>query len=164
MSVDKSDIGVNDLLNQIFKPDLTLRELFKERIDELGVSATRAAEDIIEIQYRTLYGILDGTQKTVDFTNFIRLADFLQISKEHLFNLYTDQLKNNFDLTTKASPEKIKFIKENFDLASLKKAGFIKDISDFEEIESRINLLFGFSSIFEYQPPKGAGLLHSKIV
>ncbi|MEQ9100290.1 MAG: hypothetical protein RIF36_20425 [Imperialibacter sp.] len=154
---------IEDLLKGI-SPTRNLRDLFNARVDELDISATSAAMDIINIQPRTLNGMLDGTQKIVDFTNFIRLADFLQLSKEEVFNLYLDELKKNFDLTTKSSPEKIKFIKENFDLSVLKKAEFITDISDFEEIEIKITSFLGLKSIFEYtKPTGGAAFSASKV-
>jgi len=150
---DKDEI--DDLLRGIIKPTKTLREMFELRLEELSMSFTSAASDIINIQFRTLNGILDGTQKTVDFTNFLKLSDFLQKPAEEVFNLYVDQLQKNFDLTPKASPETIKFIKENFDLASLKKVGFINDISDFEEIETKLVALLGLKTIFEYRRPSG---------
>jgi HTH-type transcriptional regulator/antitoxin HigA len=45
-----------------------------------------------------------------------------------------------------------KFILGNFPLKELKKAGFFKDIriNNFEAVEKRINIFFGFESIFDY--------------
>lgn len=145
--------NVNDLLNEIFQPSHSLRDLFSKRIKDIDLSPTAALE-VINIPYRTLNGILDGTQKTIDYTNLIKIADFLQISTDQVFSLYSKALKKNFEIERPYSPEKIKFIRENFDLSVLKKSGFIEDISDYEEIERKLILLLDIKSIFEYSKPK----------
>ena len=143
-------LSVNDLLDELFKPVLGLRDLFNQRLEELEITAT-AARDIMEIQHRTLNGILDGTQKIVDYTNFIKLSDFLQISTEQVVSLYLVELKRNFTISSPINPQKVKFIKENFDLSALKKANVIQNISDYEDIEVKLCSLLGIKSIFEYQ-------------
>ena len=108
--------------------------------------------DILDIQYRTLHGILDGTQKTVDYINLLKIANFLQLPKEHVIKLHLEALEKNYSTTT-LSPEKVKFITENFDLAVLKQAGFIGNIMDFNEIEARIISRLNLKSIFDYRKP-----------
>lgn len=142
---------VDDLLRKLFEPDSSLTGLFNNRLEQLDISK-RAALDIIGIPYRTLNGILEGTQRTLDYTNLIKLANFLNISKEEVFSLYTNQLNVNYSIESN-NPDKVKFIKENFDLAALKKAGFINSISDYRDIEFKITRYFGFKSIFEYKRP-----------
>lgn len=141
---------INSLLNGLLQSP-GLKDLFERKIKDLDISAT-AVLDILDIQHRTLHGILEGTQKTVDFINLIKIAHFLQISKEEVIKLYLDSLERNFPTAT-VSPEKIKFIKENFDLAVLKKAGLIDSITDFNHIEQRIVSRLGLKSIFEYRKP-----------
>lgn len=141
---------VNSVIHGLFKPS-SLKELFEKKLLELEMSP-RSVLDILGIQHRTLNGILDGSQKVVDYTNFIKLANFLQIPKEEVIKLYADELEANYPTTT-ISPDKIKFIKNNFDLAVLKKAGFINSITDFTEIENRIVSRLGLRSIFEYRKP-----------
>lgn len=153
MSDKSNDININELLNNLFAPSESLRDLFTKRIEEIELSETAALE-LININYRTLNGILNGTQKTVDYTNLIKLADFLQISSEQVFNLYTKELRKNFNIEKTSNPEKVKFIKENFDLAALKKAGLINDIGNYEDIENKIMSLLGLRSIFEYRKPR----------
>jgi HTH-type transcriptional regulator/antitoxin HigA len=102
------------------------------------------------MQHRTLNGILDGTQKNIDFTNLIKIASFLQIPKMQVTELYLNALENNYPTYT-ISSDKIKFIKENFDLAVFKKAGFIDSITDFRHIEERLLSRLGLKSIFEYK-------------
>lgn len=151
MPEDTSDFNINSILNNLFRPP-TLRELFENKLVELKM-ATTAALETIEMQHRSLNGILDGTQKTVDFTNFSKLANFLQVPKEKVIELYDNELEKNFPTMT-ISGDKIKFIKENFDLAILKKAGFIESLTDFKHIEQRLLARLGLRSIFEYQKPR----------
>ena len=53
--------------------------------------------------------------------------------------------------------ENKKYIDENFDLKTLKKVGFIKNIKDYDAIEKRICEWFGLSNIYEYST-----ILHNK--
>ncbi|MCO5241829.1 MAG: ImmA/IrrE family metallo-endopeptidase [Chitinophagaceae bacterium] len=157
---------INSLLNDILRPDKPgLKELFDKKISELKITSTSVLE-ILNIQHRTLKGILDGTQKVVDVTNLIKIANFLQLPKEDVIKMYIDSLEKNYTESI-VPPEKIKFIQENFDLAALKKAGFIDSLTDFEKIDSKITSFLGLKSIYEYKRPNikpafSAGLVKPK--
>lgn len=157
---------INSLLNDILKPDKPgLKELFDRKISELKITSTGALE-ILSIQQRTLKGILDGTQKVVDVTNLIKIANFLQLPKEEVIKMYIDSLEKTYTENI-VPPEKIKFIQENFDLAALKKAGFIDSLTNFEKIDSKITSFLGLKSIYEYKRPNikpafSAGLMKPK--
>jgi Zn-dependent peptidase ImmA (M78 family) len=143
---------IDALLNGIIRPEkLSLKELFDRKVEELELAPT-AVFKIIGIQSRTIKGILTGSQKLVDITNLTRIANFLQLSSEEVVKLYLEAVEENFPTYT-ISPEKINFIKENFDLAVLRKAGLIDDITDFEQIEKRLVARLGLKSIFEYRRP-----------
>ena len=170
---DENDELLNELKKYINKPidpllirKESLKELFELRMKELNISPTNVLE-ILKIQYRTLNGILNGTQKTVDFTNLIKIANFLQKPNDLIVKLYLEILESNFPNKTFNSPQNIEFIKNNFDLAALKKANFINGINDFDEIEKKINSFFGLKSIFDYKRPPvdvafSAGLIKPK--
>ncbi len=143
--------NVDHLLNTAF-PKQSLLELFEKKLDELKLNKTNVQE-ILGIPYRSLKGILEGTQKLVDVTNLIKLADFLQMPKEEAFKLYVESIQKSH-IVHNTSPQKIKYIKENFDLAVLKKAGLIDDVTNFDHIEKRITSRLGYKSIFEYKKPK----------
>src|SRR5258706_15067409 len=105
---NKRDFSPDDLLRDLFKEptnsfegDRSLKELFNERISALNITPTNVL-DILKIQYRTLNGILNGTQKIVDFTNLVKLADFLQLSREKVIQLYITELEKN--LTNDINP------------------------------------------------------------
>jgi len=151
MSNDRfNNSDINSILHGLFRPP-SLRELFENKLKELDMSPT-AVLGLLDMQHRALTGILDGTQKTVDYTYFIKLASFLQMPREKVIELYMIALESRFPTVT-VSPEKIQFIKENFDLAALRKAGFIDSITDFEQIEQRLLVKLGLKSIFEYKRP-----------
>ncbi len=145
--------SIEDLIKGVSKPEWTLRSYFNDRIEELSLTFTASA-DLLNIQTRTLKGILDGTQKSVDITNIVKLAEFLRLENQVVFDLYLESLNNNFEIESSLEPEKIKFLKENFDLAALKKAGFLSNINNYVELEGKITSFLGLNSILEYQPPK----------
>jgi hypothetical protein len=145
---------IDALLNGLMKPDKqTLQELFEKKLQELNVALTVACK-IIEVQPRTLKGILSGSQKLIDITNLAKLANFLQLPKEQVLKLYLDAVEENFPTDTITS-DRITFIKENFNLAVLRKAGLIENITDFAHIEKRLTARLGLKSILEYRKPNG---------
>jgi HTH-type transcriptional regulator/antitoxin HigA len=145
------DLGER-LINELIHIE-SLSGLFQKRIKELGVTPTNALE-IMDIEYRALQGILNGTSKRVDFTSFPKIANFLQVPLGRILDLYFDELAKNFPDAAPYPQNKINFINDNFDLAILRKDGFIKSITDYKDIEKRINNRFGFKSIFEYKSIK----------
>jgi HTH-type transcriptional regulator/antitoxin HigA len=128
-----------------------LPELFQNKLKELKLTKT-SVQEILGMPYRTLKGILDGTQKLVDVTNLIKIADFLRLPKEEVFRSYIEVVQKNHP-TNVVSPKKIKFIKDNFELSVLKKAGLINSLTDFEHIEKRIISRLGYKTIYEYKKP-----------
>jgi Zn-dependent peptidase ImmA (M78 family) len=145
-------LNVNELLKDLLK-QTSLMDLFEQKLKELDLTPT-AALSILGMQHRALYGILEGSQKIVDFTNLIKLSSFLQIPREDVIKMYLNILQQNFPLLTVSSPDKVKFIKENFDLAALKKSGLISSLTDFAQIEERLLARLGLRSIFEYRKPE----------
>jgi Zn-dependent peptidase ImmA (M78 family) len=138
-----------DRLLQSARP--TLLQLFERKLQALKITPTNAYK-IMGLQSRTMNGILTGSQKLIDAQNLIKLANFLQIPKEQVFELYLDAVAVNYPVSN-VSAEEINFIKENFDLASLRKAKLIDNITDFEHIKNRIKARLGLKSIFEYRKP-----------
>ncbi len=139
---------VDALLNDIISR-LPLRQIFERRLRDLNMSRN-AAEKQMGISYRTLDSILDGTLQRVNLNHVRKLSVFLNVPFEKVYDEYFTMLeKNTAEKETQANREK--FIRENFDLPSLKKAGFIKNIMDFEDIEKRIVSFFSLNSIFDYK-------------
>lgn len=139
---------IDSLLRLALKEE-SLREVFEKRLHELRTHQT-AIERLLKIQRRTLNGILDGTQKRIDFDKLRQLAAFLNIPIEQVYQMHSVAMEENFVLKDSPATKK-RFIKEHFDLTVLKKAGFINSLYDFEEIENKIVTFFGLSQIFEYE-------------
>lgn len=148
--MDNKYRDVEALLGGLF-PVSTLRELFDLKIKELGVSPT-AASAIVGVQLRALTKILEGTQKVIDVTIISKLASFLQVPREKIVNLYLDAVEKHYPTLT-ISAKKVEFIKNNFDLAVLRKAKWIDNITDFAHIEKRLTARLGLRSILEYRKP-----------
>lgn len=136
------------LLKTFIPSKLGLREQFEQSLLDRGVSM-RSACDILGIQHRTLIGILDGKQKSVDILMLANLADFMRLTKEEALGLLFNQVSTNFKDELMENRKRL-FILDNFDLTSLKKSGFLEDITDFTYIEERIVSYFELNSIFEY--------------
>lgn len=152
MNENQKDKFISSVLNSALKNE-TLKELFETKLAQLKISTTSALE-ILEMSSRTLKGILDGSQKTFDHRALIKIANLLQEPREKVVKLYFDSLEEKYPIVSNTTPEKIKFIKEKFPLAILKKAGFIDNIVDFNHIEQRICSRLGLKSIFEYRKPE----------
>jgi len=148
MDLDNNKFAdINAILNGIFKG--SLRELFERRVHDLGTNQT-AVLKMLNMERRSLNGILDSTQKRADFSNMHKLAVFLNMPTEELIKMYVSQAERKLaDEDTPAN--KKKFIRDNFDLIVLRNAGFIDNITDFKAIEDKIVYFFGLKSIFEYK-------------
>jgi HTH-type transcriptional regulator / antitoxin HigA len=139
---------IDALLGNIFK-QTDLRDLFDKRVHELGLSE-RDVRRMLKVEYRTINGIIDGTQQRGDISSFKKLAAFLNIPLDEFLEIHSSLIEKNSSGKNSIANKK-KFIKDNFDLAVLRKAGFINNITDFEEIEKRLVKYFGLTSIFEYK-------------
>lgn len=145
---------IDNLLNRItneknnYHSPITLRQKFDQRVAELGITPTYVLE-ILKINYRALEGILDATQKRIDFVTLSKLARFLSLPIAELVILYMESLERN-NIEDLEDTDKRAFITANFDLSVLRTMGVINSINDFEHIEEKINSILGLSSIFEY--------------
>src|SRR5450432_1418735 len=134
---------IDALLGNIFK-QTDLRDLFDKRVHELGLSE-RDVRRMLKVEYRTINGIIDGTQQRGDISSFKKLAAFLNIPLDEFLEIHSSLIEKNSSGKNSIANKK-KFIKDNFDLAVLRKAGFINNITDFEEIEKRLVKYFWLTS------------------
>ncbi len=138
-----------DYLLKSLEQKKSLREIFEQRLHELKTSQT-AIEKMFQISHRTLDGLLDGTQKRVNYMALSQLAIFLNMTTEEIFEIHVEQLKNNFE-TENTSANKKRFIKENFDLTVLRKANILNTVTDYDVIEAKLKSLLNLKSIFDYK-------------
>lgn len=143
----KKETAIIELINGAF--DTTaLREKFYERITYLGITITEALE-ILEMQSRTLAGILNGTQQMVNILALKKIAVFLHLEEVEVISLYLQAVESHHQEDLELFKKK-SFIYSNFDLVGLKKVGFIDNLLDYDHIENRIIEHFGFKSVYEY--------------
>ena len=128
----------------------SLKSIYDKRISELGLSERQVAQ-LLNIDRKTLNGILDRTAKKVDIVNAIKLSQFLNLKPENLLSLFLNDLSPDLIKDIERA-KNLSFIISNFDLLNLKKANFIETKSDFDYIENRIKTFFGLSKITDYKP------------
>ncbi len=138
-----------DRIIQLNRPGL--QELFDKKIAGLQIAKTTAFK-IMGVQALTMKGVLSGSQKLVDVRNLIKLANFLQVPLEQIIEQFALSVEKNFPVNG-VSAKEVNFIKESFDLASLKKAGLIDNISDYAHIKKRIMARLGLKNILQYKKP-----------
>ncbi|MDA3614673.1 XRE family transcriptional regulator [Polluticaenibacter yanchengensis] len=126
----------------------SINELFNERLEKYGLTQNQA-EKILGVQTRTLEGILNKSAVRVDALNLFKLSQFLGLQISDFIMLYVAELPAEMikDIT---DARRNTFIVSNFDIATLKKARFLTNRNDFDEIEDRIKRFFGLASIYEY--------------
>lgn len=142
---------IDKLLADIFEKEdsLSLRELFEQRIIQLNITKSQAY-DALGMDKKSVEPILDNEAKQVDTIKLLKIGEFLNLDVEKTIQLYLNQ--NTSEKTKELNrTRKAKFIFENFDLAGLKKLGFINDIKNLPEIEERIVSFFGLKNIYEYK-------------
>lgn len=149
----------DDILKRLFEPKPTkiketLEELFINRLESLNIPKTTAL-NIMGMSVRTLDGILSGEQKMLDYTQLIKLSNFLGTDLEQIATLYLQKVNevHNVGNDINRTNEMVEFINEKFNLAELKKVGLIKSLTDYNEIVKSICNYFGLKNIFEYSEP-----------
>ena len=149
----------DEILKRLFEPKPikvkeTLSELFLNRLESLEIPKTTAL-NLMGMSARSLDGIITGEQKMIDYTQLVKLSNFLGVQLDEVVNLYLEKVQevHASDLNDVVSGELVKFINEKFDLAELRKVGLIKTLTDYTEINNSICNYFGLRSIFEYKEP-----------
>jgi hypothetical protein len=126
----------------------SIKEIFEGRLNKHGITQNQA-EKILNMQKRTLEGILDGSAKRVDVINLLKLGQFLGLETNALFKFFLSDMPA--DMVGELEDAKKKsYILSNFDIKNLAKSGFLSSKTDFDEIEKRIVTFFGLKSIFHY--------------
>lgn len=155
-----ADFDPDDLLNKLFEPKPikvheSLEELFSERIDGLKIKKTTALK-MMGMTVRTLNGILSGEQKKLDYTQLIKLSNFLGIPVERTAKLYIDQVRSvhEKDIYDQKTGDLIEFINDKFNLAELRRVGLIDSLTDYQSIIKSICKYFGLRRIEDYEEPE----------
>lgn len=158
--MNKKDFGSDEILKRLFEPKPitvkdTLEDLFVRRLIALNIPKTTALH-VMGMTTRTLDGILKGDQKMLDYTQLIKLSNFLGVPLNQVGQLYLEKLQEVHSAVSEIaiSAETINFVNEKFNLAELRKVGLIKSLTNYEEIISSICNYFGLRTIFDYSEPE----------
>lgn len=148
---NKNEIA--DLINSAFERDgldiiFQLRERYSEKIKDLDIKSFQIEKNL-GIDYKQLNSLLDGEIKKADFIPLLKLGYFLGISEKDISTGFTKLMAREYASELEDAKKKT-FILDYFDLPTLKEIGIIDTTKDFEHIESRINKIFGISSILDY--------------
>ena len=114
----------------------SIKEIFEARLARHGITQNQA-EKMLNMQKRTLEGILDGSAKRVDVINLLKLGQFLGLQMEALMKLFLNDMPQDM-IGELEDAKKKAYILANFDIKNLAKAGFLHTKTDFDEIEQRI--------------------------
>lgn len=155
----KENFDPNELLDKLFQPkpikvEESLEEIFQQRIEDLNIKKTTALK-MMGMTIRTLNGIISGEQKKLDYTQLIKLANFIGIPVEKVAKLYIDKVRlvHEKDIYDEKTGDLINFINDNFNLAELKKVGLIDSLTDYQAIINSICNYFGLKRIEDYVEP-----------
>ncbi len=125
------------------------KDLIEDKKSKLKISSDRQLSSLLGINKDTLTRIINGESKKVDLISIIKISNFLDIKIEDTVKIYVSTLKPEA-ISEIENNRKANFIVRNFDLDGLKKIGFIKSKTDFEDIEKRILSFFNIENIFDY--------------
>lgn len=142
--------GLKPLAARTYEPDLSLKEIFNVRLDELDLSQ-KQAQTLLGMEYRGIAGILNRTASRVDVVSLIKLSQFLGITVDDMLSHYYANEMRNETIGQIELAKKHSFIASQFDLTNLRKSKFITGRLTVDEIEKRITKFFGIRDIYEYQ-------------
>lgn len=145
---------INKLINSaFFKTDeegkFFLRTEYEKRLLELGVTSNQVEQNL-QIEYRTLNGILDGNLQRFDLLSLLKIGHFLGIEEKVIVEFYTKLVSARHEEELNLAKKRT-FILNHFDLPVLRTIGVIDSIRDFDQIEAQISAVFSLESILDYE-------------
>lgn len=133
--------------------EMTLKELYQQRLLELKMSGTQI-ENLLGISHKSLLAIFNNTGERIDVINVIKLAHFLGLSVNDIMKLYVPNMPTE-QIGEIQKAREAGYIISNFDISTMKKIGFFAS-SDLQtsqslfNIKNRIVTFFGLSTIYDY--------------
>lgn len=125
-----------------------LRSAFDRQVAERNLNQFQV-EQYLDVQYRSLLGLLNGTAQRVDYALIIKLRKFLKLSADEMEKLFLSQ--NAEAKKDDKLGDRVAFLTTNFDLEALHAIKFLNKKDSIEQIEQRIKAFFGLDSIEDYK-------------
>jgi len=152
--MSKDLFSIDSIINSALKQKgwidtLSLQELFKQKIEQLGISKHQALK-IMDIEAKSFDSFMQGESTKIDFLTVSKLSALLEIAPSIFIDKFLlkvgDEKKNELEKTKTRH-----FIAKHFDLDALRNKGFIDTVNDFDHIEKKILEFFGYENVFEYK-------------
>jgi HTH-type transcriptional regulator/antitoxin HigA len=137
----------------------SLASLIEKRREELGLSV-KGASEVLGIPRTSYDRLITGALQKPDVLTALKLAHFLDISVEEVIKMFAASVMPASEFKEVERVKEASFIIKNFDVARLRKIGFIDSI-DYEHIRDRVVGYFGLNSLYEYGT-KSAAVLFSR--
>ena len=143
------NIEAKDILPRAFAEDVTsIKQLYEQKKAELG-KTDRQIYKLLSMEPKTLNSILDGTAKRVNFTNAIKLANFLEITLSEIAESYLSTADSK-EIEEIQAARNLQYIYENFDITALTKERFFEKHYNAKEMSERIIAFFDLGSLYDY--------------
>lgn len=140
----------NTIASALARPaSLSFAGFIQSKLDEMGITKNYLCK-AIKIDNKSLTRILSGEAQKVDVVTILKLGDFMQVDYSEFIKHYIAELQTE-EIVKIKSARSAGIILRNFDLGALRRKGFIKSKSNFDEIETRILQFFGIESLLEYE-------------
>ncbi len=135
----------------------SLRGLVDKKKAEIGITSDSQLANLMGIERMKLDRLLKEETQKADLFTLVKLDEFLGIGIQEIVRVYVSSLQPEF-VRELVQARNASYIMRTFDLAGLKKVGFIASTTDFEHIERRITTFFELESITDYDREIGEGL------
>jgi HTH-type transcriptional regulator/antitoxin HigA len=125
-----------------------LRSAFDRQVAERNLNQYQV-EQYLDVQYRSLLGLLNGTAQRVDYALIIKLRKFLRLSSDEMEKLFLAQ--NVEAKKDDKLGDRVAFLTANFDIETLHSIKFLNKKDGVEQIENRIKSFFNLQTIEDYK-------------
>ncbi|MFD2969326.1 ImmA/IrrE family metallo-endopeptidase [Sphingobacterium bambusae] len=145
------NIDVDKLLHDIFadQVSLDLKSRFEEKIEEYGVTKTKALK-LLNVDKDVFEDIISGTAKQPNLIHIVKIAEFLEINVDDFIQLVLKN-QNAENIASIDRAQKVRFLMKNFDVKALTKLGFFINSDDIDELVNRVLHYFGYDSIRQFE-------------
>ncbi|HIX54565.1 MAG TPA: helix-turn-helix transcriptional regulator [Candidatus Sphingobacterium stercoripullorum] len=145
------NINVDQLLKTIFESPVSLdvRERFNEKIEEYGITRTRALK-LLNVDKDVFDQIISGKAKQPNLIHIVKIAEFLDIQIDDFIQIVlSNQSSENISSIDRA--RKVTFLMKNFDVKTLTKMGFFEHKYEIDILLDKVLTFFGYGSINEFE-------------
>jgi len=145
------NVDIDKLLQDIFDDgaSLDLKARFEEKIEEYGVTKTKALK-LLNVDKDVFEDIINGTAKQPNLIHIVKIAEFLEIDVDDFIQMVLKN-QNIENITSIDRARKVRFLMKNFDVKALTKLGFFDNTDDIDELVERVLYYFGYESIRQFE-------------